>query len=216
MTPLTDQTMQVEWSPLPGHWYDTIDSTQEEAKRLIQAGQIHGTAFVVAAHQTAGKGTQGRRWASPENAGLYLTVIHLPPEGAYFEATALYTKAAGVACMETLQEVAGIRAALKPLNDLYLDNRKLGGILVESTLHQKGITAILTGIGMNIAAVPRLLDRPEVQPIALAEVLSAEELSRFSTERLIETLVAKVCFWYSLVFEGYPGQVERAWEKHCL
>jgi BirA family biotin operon repressor/biotin-[acetyl-CoA-carboxylase] ligase len=58
-------------------WYNTIDSTMDEAKRLIRTGQVNDIAYVVAYHQTRGRGTRRREWASPPHAGIYLSVIHL-------------------------------------------------------------------------------------------------------------------------------------------
>ena len=60
--------------------YDELDSTQDEAKRLIQAGKITDIGFVTADSQTNGRGTHGRKWSSPAKSGIYLSVIHLPKE----------------------------------------------------------------------------------------------------------------------------------------
>ncbi len=200
-----------------GFWLDTVDSTQDEAKRLIQAGRIQGTAYVVASHQTAGRGTQGRAWASPDNAGIYLSVVHRPLDKPGFEVSPLYTLAAGVACVEALALVTGISAQLKPINDIYVNGCKLGGILVESELQQsQGLTAIITGIGINTHHIARDFDRAVHQAISLEELLGPEAFCRFSTEALVETLVAKICFWYALLFQGQEGQVLRAWNSHRL
>lgn len=199
-----------------GFWYDTVDSTMEEAKRLIQAGQIQGTAFVVANHQHNGRGTQGRQWSSPEGKGIYLSIVHLPTEGALFETTSLYTLAAGVACVEAVREVVGLEPRLKPVNDIYLHGKKLGGILVESELHQQGIASLITGIGLNTHKARRVLDRTVVEPIAIEDLLSPAEFYEFAPETLVEAIVGKVCFWYALLFQGQRGQVERAWERYKL
>lgn len=200
-----------------GFWYDTVDSTMDEAKRLIAAGQIEGTAFVVANHQTSGRGTQGRQWQSPEGKGIYLSVIHLPTENTRFETTNIYTLAAGVACVEAIKLVAGIDVQLKPVNDLYVKGRKLGGILVESELQQKGIASLITGIGINTHQSVRDLDsQAAVSPISLEELLSPSAFYMLAVEDLVEAVVGKVCFWHALVFNGQAAQVERAWDRYCL
>lgn len=200
-----------------GFWYDTIDSTQEEAKRLIQAGRIRGTAFVIADHQSAGKGTHGRNWVSPERMGIYLSVIHMAPENTFFEATPLYTLAAGNACVESIQTITGLQIGIKPINDLYANGKKLGGILVESDLQQVGISSLITGIGLNTHRCERNLDGSAVLPISLEELLPSEHFrAAFSKEAFVETLVAKICFWYSLLFQGQQSQVRRAWERYRL
>jgi biotin-[acetyl-CoA-carboxylase] ligase BirA-like protein len=199
-----------------GFWYDTIDSTMDEARRLIQAGKIQGTAFLVANHQTAGRGTHGRQWSSPEASGIYLSVVHVPPDTAAYETTSLYTLAAGVACVEALKQILGIEAQLKPINDIYVSGKKLGGILVESELQQQGIASLITGIGINTHCVERTLDRNIISPVSLEELMDTEAFATFSNEPLIEAIVAKICFWYALVFDGKHGQVQRAWDRHRI
>ena len=89
-------------------WYEEVDSTQDEAKRLIQSGKVKDIAYVIANLQTKGRGTHGRKWSSPVKSGIYLSVIHLPEEKFFFESTTLYTQACGVACVEAIKEIACI------------------------------------------------------------------------------------------------------------
>lgn len=134
--------------------YPELDSTNEEAKRLLTQGKLNGVSIIRAQCQTAGKGTQGRRWISPPGAGLYFSIVHPFDETALCPAveplTPLLTLAAGIACAETIQELTGLTIQLKPVNDLYVDNRKLGGILTESLISGNRCRAIITGIGINI------------------------------------------------------------------
>lgn len=137
--------------------YDELDSTNEEAKRLLAEGFITSPSLLRAVSQSAGKGTQGRRWFSPPGAGLYCTVVHpLPGETLMGQAqgdiplTPLFTLAAGVACAETIRELTGLAIQLKPINDLYVDSRKLGGILTESLISENHCKALITGIGINV------------------------------------------------------------------
>jgi biotin-[acetyl-CoA-carboxylase] ligase BirA-like protein len=199
-----------------GFWYDTVDSTMDEARRLIQQGKIQGTAFVLAHHQTQGRGTHGRHWTSPGGAGIYLSVVHVAPEDAKFEITPLYTLAAGVACAEALKLSTQVEVQLKPINDLYSQGKKLGGILVESDLHQHGMSCLITGVGINTHTVPRTLDRQGAEPIALQDLMHKLHFANLSHDVLVETLVAKICFWHGLVFNSQHGQVVRAWNQHKL
>lgn len=199
-----------------GFWLDTVDSTMDEAKRLIQAGHIQGTAFVVANHQTKGRGTQGRAWSSPSERGMYLSIVHLPSESDHYEPTSLYTLAAGVACVEAIHKVTGLETSLKPINDIYSDGKKLGGVLIESEFRHEGFSSLITGIGINVRQAQHDLDHPVVVPVSLQELLPPDQFGKLSLESLIETVVAKVCFWYALLFHGQRGQVQRAWERYRL
>lgn len=201
-----------------GFWYESVDSTMDEAKRLIESGQIKDIAFIVANHQTSGRGTRGRKWESPKDSGIYLSLVHLPKEGKYLEASTIYTKAAGIACIEAIKEVTYIEAKLKPINDIYFNNKKLGGILVESKLHKAGISSLITGVGINIKKIktglPSLLDRDIVEPISLEEIMNATDFKTFSKKKLIEAIVNKICFWYERVFEGKQDLVHEKWESY--
>jgi BirA family biotin operon repressor/biotin-[acetyl-CoA-carboxylase] ligase len=137
--------------------YDSVDSTNEVAKRLICEPGFGGPACVIAREQTAGKGTRGRKWASPKDAGIYVSVIEVPDrecggaglaQANSFE-PATFTQAAGVACVECLRRHFGICVELKPINDLYVNGCKLGGILTEARIEGGKIAALITGIGIN-------------------------------------------------------------------
>ena len=204
-----------------GFWYDSVGSTMDEAKRLIQAGQVKDIAFVVANHQTCGRGTYGRQWDSPEGAGIYLSVVHVSTVGTesprpYMELTTLYTKACGVACVEAIKEITNIETKLKPINDIYFNGKKLGGILVESRLEKKGFSSLITGVGINTHNVVHDLDRNIVEPVSLEQLLSPEGFKRFSKEKLIEGIVSKICFWYEVIFNGKQDLVQEKWESYKL
>jgi len=111
--------------------FDTIDSTNEAAKRMIEAGRLNGPGYLLAREQTGGKGRHGRIWLSPRDAGIYRSVVELPGRTVGTQAT-MFTLAAGVACVEALKETTGVEVKLKPINDLYARGAKLGGILTEA------------------------------------------------------------------------------------
>ncbi len=103
-------------------------------------------AVCLAEHQSAGRGRRGRRWASPFAANLYLSLSWrfeaLPPQ---FSALSLV---AGVVCARVLAE-SGAPVTLKWPNDLQLQGRKLGGILIEMTGEPPGPCRAVVGIGIN-------------------------------------------------------------------
>ncbi len=193
-----------------GFFYEEIDSTQDEAKRLIKSGKVKDIAYVIANSQTQGRGTHGRKWSSPAKSGIYLSVIHLPKE--FFEATTIYTQACGIACVEAIKEITNIECKLKPINDIYFNNKKLGGILIESRLQNKGISYLISGIGINIHKASHKLDREIVEPISLEEILPKEDFKNFAKEKLIEKIVEKICLWYEVILDGKRDLIEESWE----
>ena len=196
--------------------YEQVDSTQDEAKRLIECGHIKDTAVIVANYQTKGRGTHGRQWDSPSCAGVYLSIVHLPQKNKFFEVTTLYTLACGVACVESIYEICQIKPSLKPVNDIYFSSKKLGGILVESKLYESGISSLITGIGINVQKTKYNLDRDVVSPVSLEEILSKEAFAKFSKQLLIENIVEKVCFWYEKIFNGESDMVKNTWDLYKI
>ena len=129
------------------HVYDTVSSTNEEAKRLALEGAPDGT-LVVSGQQTAGRGRLGRSFYSPKE-GIYLSVIIRPRFDV--SKSVLITCAAAVAVAESVKEIAGKDARIKWVNDVYVDDGKVCGILTEGmTDFESGqIEAVIIGIGVN-------------------------------------------------------------------
>ena len=122
------------------------DSTNDEAARLARAGADHGTV-VIAGAQRAGRGRDGRVWASPPGLGLYLSAVVRPP--LPLALVPPMTLAIGVGVGEAARE-AGADARLKWPNDVLAGGRKLAGVLVEAQSHGARLEAVIVGIGVNL------------------------------------------------------------------
>ena len=128
---------------------DAVTSTQDVA-RDMPIGSV-----VIADHQTAGRGRLERRWDAPPGTALLVSFVLTP--------SPLLSLAAGVAAAEA----CGPEVRLKWPNDLLLDGRKLGGILVETTPRKA-----ICGIGINLSSAPEgaaRLDRPRDDVFARLE-----------------------------------------------
>lgn len=135
-------------SSIPLHFFHSTDSTNKRATALALEGAKSGTC-VVARHQSAGRGRLGRSFYSPDRQGIYLSVI-LKPDFDISKAV-LITAAASVAVKRAIQTVCGVCPQIKWVNDLYLDGKKICGILTEAiTDFESGqIASIVVGIGIN-------------------------------------------------------------------
>ena len=136
-------------------YFDSIDSTNTEARRLAADGAIEGTV-VIAETQSKGRGRLGRSWASPPLRNLYASIVLRPPI-AVAEAAQL-TLVAGVAVAEAIREWAP-DAAIKWPNDIVINGRKLAGILTEMEADDDRVRFVILGIGVNLNAAPE--DFPE-------------------------------------------------------
>lgn len=131
---------------LPRVHHRLTDSTNERARELALAGAPHGT-LVTADEQSAGRGRQGRAWSAPPGSGVLMSVVVRDLD----ERSAALPLAAAVAVCEAL---APLDCRIKWPNDVWLERRKLAGILVEGR-PQEGWAIV--GIGLNVSTSPQQL-----------------------------------------------------------
>ena len=126
--------------------HDSLPSTNERLLQLSATSAAGSLAVCLAGHQSAGRGRNGKSWHSPAGAGLLLSVSRTapnPPDGSL-------ALALGVAIAEGLETFVSDRVELKWPNDLVAQDRKLGGILVESSTQGGAETRVVAGLGVNI------------------------------------------------------------------
>lgn len=126
----------------------TIDSTNNEAKRLIAEGKT-GTALIVAEEQTAGRGRRGRDFFSPALTGIYMT-FSFQSSMRLTDAVGI-TTATAVAVFLAIKDLTGVETEIKWVNDIYLHGKKICGILTEaiSDFESGCVQNIIVGVGMN-------------------------------------------------------------------
>lgn len=194
---------------------ESIDSTNEEAKRRFQAGEIQTLFSILAFHQTSGKGTQGREWVSPPNAGVYLSLIHPKPDDTLFPLTPEFTLAAGLGCLQALNHLfetqLSVPLCLKPINDIYAGGKKLGGILTESLVQDGEIKAIITGIGINILDLPRLDTATSLEALMPGAFWQHQSPQVLSTE-LAQLLVQEVDAHYQELLSAGADSIRQKWQ----
>lgn len=126
---------------------EELDSTSSEAKRLAARGE-HVPALIVAERQTAGRGRMGRSFYSPADTGVYFSLLW--EANAPMEAALSVTCAASVAVMRAIRRLCGRQTAIKWVNDLYLDGKKVCGILTEAISGTGEAPKLIVGIGINL------------------------------------------------------------------
>ncbi|MGD8237411.1 MAG: biotin--[acetyl-CoA-carboxylase] ligase [Armatimonadota bacterium] len=122
-------------------------STMDDARQLALEGAEEGTV-VVAELQTGGRGRRGREWLSPRSCGITASTILRPPIPPSMAQHISLLAALGVAA--GVREATGALAAVKWPNDVVLDGRKLGGVLIELMAEADRIGAAIVGIGLNV------------------------------------------------------------------
>lgn len=130
--------------------YREIDSTNSFTKEAAHYGAVHGTT-VIAEIQTGGKGRLGRKFYSPLGMGVYMSVIIRPKLS--IDSSLLVTSCAAVAVAQAIERVAPeLECQIKWVNDIYINGRKVCGILTEASIdvEQGGLEYAVIGIGINV------------------------------------------------------------------
>jgi len=137
--------LPTKYQDIPVHIFDTLDSTNTYARELNDAP--HGT-IIISHQQTGGKGRLGRSFHSPKD-GIYMSIV-IKPDFDPAKIT-LVTSAAAVAVCSAIKSVCNLDAGIKWVNDIYIENRKVCGILTEGITDYKTgqISRIIVGIGIN-------------------------------------------------------------------
>ncbi len=130
-------------------YYDSLDSTNDEAWRWAESGASH-FSIVVADEQTAGRGRLNRRWVTVPGSSLAFSPVLLAPPLPPAQLTRLTGLGALAAC-QALANLYSLNALVKWPNDILLEQRKTGGVLVESRWSGDHLSAVVMGIGINIA-----------------------------------------------------------------
>lgn len=156
-------------------------STNDDALLAARSGAPHGSLFV-ADEQTAGRGRRGNAWLAAPGESLLFSVL-LRPELELGQVSAL-TLAVGLALRDAVAPLIAASAQLKWPNDLYVDGKKLAGVLVESQLQGERLQAVVVGVGLNVAS----REFPE-EIAARATSLALLGATRLEREALLQAIL---------------------------
>lgn len=179
---------------------DVTGSTNDHARALALAGAPHGTV-VLAEQQTAGRGRQGRTWSAP--AGRALTVsalVRVTPSA--LEPLPL---AAAIAVCEACEAAAAVRCRIKWPNDVWVDGRKVAGVLIEAR-PQDGWAVI--GIGLNVDTTTDELGEELRETAGSLRIASGGPVSR---DEALDALFTSLASWIARLDE--PGAVAAAFRN---
>lgn len=178
-------------------YFDAVDSTNDEALRWADAGAADG-CLVVADQQTSGRGRLGRRWVTVPGAGLaFSMVIH--PSRAEQDRVGLFSGLGALAVCQAVESTAGVSAQIKWPNDILLQRKKAGGVLVEASWIGTEMQSLVIGIGVNLTAqaVPGPGDL--LFPATSIEDSSGKQVDRLD---LLERIVQGIDDWRAVMGEN--------------
>ena len=167
--------LTTEWMGKNILYYQSIDSTQKEAYRIIRSGEkLENGTVIIAEEQTAGIGTQDRKWYSGKKENISFTFI-LYPNCSVKKIEGFTTKIAEC-FVKTIQKLYSICLEIKYPNDLVYNGKKVGGILTQSTTNKEVVKQMVIGIGINANGIifPKKLEN-----IAISlKMITGKEISR--------------------------------------
>lgn len=143
---LSQEDIQYTFPALPIFVYDSIGSTNDQAKHLLS--NYNAPLAVFSEHQTLGKGRRGRKWVSPFAQNLYLSFAWPITQGLnQIDGLSLVV---GLAVLKAIKRISGIDAQLKWPNDVLINDRKVAGILLELIGDPVELCHVVIGIGVNL------------------------------------------------------------------
>ena len=179
---------------------DTIGSTNVFLKALAQQGFPEGTV-VITDEQSAGLGRLGRQWFSKKGQNLLFSVLlrpRMPPNRLF-----VLTMILGLAGIDAMLPMSGLSAKIKWPNDIYIGEKKLGGILTEFAVKQGVVEYVVLGMGLNVNWYPPT----EHQLLYPTSSIFAEIHKKVSRERLLGNLLKRFeAFYLEALDETNPGK----------
>lgn len=166
-------------------YFDTIDSTNLKAKTLLKANNSHLTngTLLISEEQTAGRGRLDRSWHCSKSSGLLFTIVlHTNIETIHLPKITLIVAAS--ICI-TLKKF-DVDAKIKWPNDIFINHKKICGVLTEMSTNSKRINSLIIGIGLNVNTIKT--DFPEDLK-DIASSLSAEYGHHFSRELILAEIL---------------------------
>jgi BirA family biotin operon repressor/biotin-[acetyl-CoA-carboxylase] ligase len=194
--------LTTQWAGKQLVYFEETGSTNVEARKLAEAGAVHGT-LVVAGSQTAGRGRRGRTWLSPAGTTISMSLILRPRISA--DKASMLTLVQALSVTRSIEEVCHLAPQIKWPNDVLVNDHKVCGILTEMHLEMEDISSVVIGTGINV-------NQDEFPPEVdfMATSLKKETGRVLSRAELIERLMFHFedCYETFMETEDLSGLVE--------
>ena len=194
--------------PLGGlRYYDKVGSTNDIALNWANQKDIKDYSLVLANEQKSGRGRNGRRWQTPPDSALALSLILLP-NNEEKKNLVLFTALGALALTKTLATLYDLPAQIKWPNDILLSGKKVAGILAEVSWLGDQPIAIVLGIGINTGTKSVPPDNEITFPATSLEDMTGKSINRLT---LLSALLKSIMGW-----RQYLGNAEMvaAWDAH--
>ncbi|MDO8885656.1 biotin--[acetyl-CoA-carboxylase] ligase [Candidatus Oleimmundimicrobium sp.] len=190
------------------YYFNEISSTNKIAKNEAAKGSPEGTLFV-AEKQVKGKGRLGRKWVSP-SGGIWFSMV-LRPEISPIDASKI-TILAGIAVAKAIKGETGLKVTLKWPNDIFIDGKKVAGILSEMSAEADKVNFVVVGIGVNANLSLSVFSEELRDKVATLKELLGAEVDRVALFKAILKEFEKV--YLSLNEDSFEKALSE-WKNLC-
>lgn len=139
-----------------------VDSTNNYAAKLVSAGQLEHGTVILAEFQTAGKGQRGKNWLS-NGAKQFIGTYYLKTDFLSVEHLCFFNMSVAIAIADTIKSYVSSEVKIKWPNDIFVEDQKIAGVLIETNWKNNGIVGAIVGIGVNFNPIS---DIPHATSIA--------------------------------------------------
>lgn len=186
------------------YYYQSVDSTQDIAWQLGSENVGEGT-IVVSETQNKGRGRFLRKWVSSPG-GIYFSLILRPKHFSIAEFPKI-TLLVSLACVQGIKESVGVECQVKWPNDIFLGDKKLGGILSEVNAEQDNIHFVVLGVGINV-------NNQRLPPVGTS--LFLKERKYFPRVDILRKILERIEVLYREIHISGAEKILREWENLCF
>ena len=190
-------------------FHENMDSTNILAKELGAGGAAEGT-LVLAEKQNEGRGRRGRKWISPAYVNLLFSILLRPAVKA--EQVFGMTMIMALAVVDAIYEISGLNSSIKWPNDIYINKKKLGGILTEFSMSRKVVDYVVIGLGLNVNWKP-VDDNSMLFPVTSVCYETGCQVSR---ENILVSILTRFDLYYRDVMIGKLDEYYRKWNEQSM
>lgn len=185
------------------------DSTNEEVKRRELSS---GPLCICADYQTAGRGQKGNSWESERGKNLLFSIM-LRPENLTVSHQFRLSQCMALAVSEELgvgSKEPKFQIKIKWPNDIYYGEKKVCGIVIETTLSGDRVERCIIGVGINVNQREFLSDAPN--PVSLSQIAGHD----FDREELLDSVLERFAYWYGRLQRGEEQEIARQYVDRLI
>ena len=187
---------------------DEVESTNNYANQLILSDTAEEGTIVLTQFQKKGRGQFGNKWESEAGKNMLATII-LYPQVLNAEKQFVLSKIVSLSLVEFLKNKTD-NVSVKWPNDIYIENKKIAGILIENSIKGNNLYSSVLGIGMNLNQEEFLSDAPN--PISLKQITGEE----YDIENVAVEILEYILKWYKKIETGNFYEIDSAYFSHLF